>query len=542
MSLKEKNGYTVETLMVPAKDGTQLHTLLYLPEGAENQNVPTLLQRTCYGSEIMGELSGAWFAERGYRVVFQDCRGTGKSEGEPDYFLEAEDGRTIGDWIAAQPWFNGALGTFGESYMGFTQYALASTNPPYLKAMAIAMSAANRRETWYPGDSFSLELCLIYWWSQAFGLSEDGWIQDRERAEAILVEALAARPMRNADTVAVGSPAKWFQLQLAHPERDDNFWNVLDASPLLENSKIPTLLIGGWMDLVAPSMLKDFTALAKADVASRLVMGPWTHMSRIMENDMEHCNIEMLAWFDRHLKGNASADSEKLSLFVMPDGGWREAAAWPATLDKAWELRDGGTLQPGGSRAGDANGASHSSFTYDPADPTPALGGISVRHENSGMVDNAAVEARDDVLVYTGDVLAEDVLVIGTPRATIFVHSDVEDFDIFVRLCDVSPDGRSVNICDGLQRFRLAVTDDPHEVSVELWPAAYTFKSGHRLRVQVAAAHFPVYHRNTSTGEALADGINLRKAHLKIYQGGDAGSAIVLPTARGTTALSAQEA
>src|SRR5581483_7012770 len=104
---------------------------------------------------IAPELAG-----RGYRYLVQACRGTDGSGGSHSYFAEAGDGRDTADWITEQAWFNGSLGTFGASYMGFTQWALASTRPPYLKAMAVALSASTRAFSWYPGGSVALEVIL----------------------------------------------------------------------------------------------------------------------------------------------------------------------------------------------------------------------------------------------------------------------------------------------------------------------------------------------------------------------------------------------
>src|SRR5439155_23083728 len=106
--------------------------------------------------------AGPEFAARGYRYVLQACRGTDGSGGTHSYFAEASDGRATADWIAEQLWFNGKLGSYGASYMGFTQWALASTRPPYLAAMAVALSTPVRKFSWYPGDSLALEV-IIPW-------------------------------------------------------------------------------------------------------------------------------------------------------------------------------------------------------------------------------------------------------------------------------------------------------------------------------------------------------------------------------------------
>jgi putative CocE/NonD family hydrolase len=526
----ERQTFETEEVSLKASDGTLLTTLIYHPN--VSQSAPTLLQRTCYGRKIMADIFGVWFANRGYRVVFQDCRGTGNSGGEMDYFKEATDGRLTADWIASQPWFDGALGTFGESYMGFTQYALASTNPPYLKAMAIAMAAADRRSTWYPGNSFSVELCLIYWWSQAFGLSEDGWINDRERGEAKLAKALMTLPLRIADEVAVGKAVKWYRAQLEHASPEDRYWEPLNAAPSLPVSEVPTLLIGGWYDLVAPPMIRDFQQLLRGPAPCRLVMGPWTHMSRVMENDHEESNRQMLAWFDTHLRKKEKPRRSSVSLYLMPNVGWTDVPAWPPLgTVQDWHLQPKAGLSRRVARE-----SSPDSFTYDPADPTPTAGGISVRHEKSGPADNRAIESRSDVVTYSSDPLPEDVDVVGSIRARIYVEADVGNFDLFVRVCDVHPDGRSMNVSEGLLRHQMQRQDTPHRIEFDLWPTAYRFAAGHRFRVQVSGGCHPVYARNTCSGEALGDAVTITLAHLKIHHDSRYSSVVALPV---TTQLSA---
>src|ERR1700743_1281118 len=137
---------------VPAPDGAALLTDLYLARPAGPR--PTILIRTPYGRRGIGGgagLSARFFAERGYHAVVQSTRGTFGSGGEIGFDREAGDGRATADWITGQSWSNGDLGTFGASYLGFTQYALASTRSPQLKAMALATWGAERRAGYYPG-------------------------------------------------------------------------------------------------------------------------------------------------------------------------------------------------------------------------------------------------------------------------------------------------------------------------------------------------------------------------------------------------------
>src|SRR5215212_4195201 len=145
---------------VQMPDGVVLLTDVYHPVGIDD--APALLERTPYGRQAIASAMGPEFAARGYRYLVQACRGTDGSGGSHSYFLEATDGRATADWIAEQTWFDGRLGSYGASYMGFTQWALGSTKPPHLKAMAIALSTSVRKYSWYPGGSLALEV-IIPW-------------------------------------------------------------------------------------------------------------------------------------------------------------------------------------------------------------------------------------------------------------------------------------------------------------------------------------------------------------------------------------------
>ncbi len=236
---------------MPCRTGQSFSTDIYHPERG-NGPFPTLLQRTCYGKEVLAEWSGIGpIVEAGYRVLMQDCRGSGLSTGADDMVLEASDGRCTADWIAEQAWFDGRLGTFGASYMSFTQYALASTRPPHLKAMVIAGMGAHRGDAWYPGGSFALDIVLSWTATQVFGM-EATMAARRESVEAAFMHL----PLEEADQVAVGKSVEWYQDGLRHLARDDPFWAPLDYRSVLAWD-VPILMVDGWYDFALPHMLRD---------------------------------------------------------------------------------------------------------------------------------------------------------------------------------------------------------------------------------------------------------------------------------------------
>jgi putative CocE/NonD family hydrolase len=211
-------------------------------------------------------------------------------------------------------------------------------------------------------------------------------------------------------------------------------------------------------------------------------------------------------------------------LYVMGEEVWRDVDTWPPNgyAPRRYHLHAGGALavDPPAESGPDR-------YRYDPAVPTPAVGGARLGRD-SGRVDNTALEARSDVLTYTTPVLAEDVEVIGDVSAEVWFRSSLPHADVFVRLCDVDPRGRSHNVCDGL--VSLTAADRACLATVALWPTAHRFRRGHRIRVQVSSGAFPRYARNPGTGEPHATATTLRAADQSVHHDPAHPSAIILPT------------
>src|SRR5690349_12013885 len=214
---------------VTMPDDVVLLTDVYHPIGVAD--APTILERTPYGRAGVATMAGPELAARGYRYVLQACRGTDGSGGSHSYFAEAGDGRATADWIAEQSWFDGRLGSYGASYMGFTQWALASTRPPHLKAMAVALSTSVRSYSWYPGGSLALEV-IIPWDLGALQFNKP---QRNAIVEDISAEAVAKRmeelraafmhlPLGDVLRVVAGEDLPLYQDQLRHAGADDEFW------------------------------------------------------------------------------------------------------------------------------------------------------------------------------------------------------------------------------------------------------------------------------------------------------------------------------
>jgi putative CocE/NonD family hydrolase len=492
-------------LRIPAHDGAELLADLYLPR--RTPDAPTLLVRTPYGrSGLLSRLAGRPFAERGYNVVVAACRGTDGSGGTFDPMADDDsDGLATLDWIEKEPWHNGTVVLYGPSYLGYTQLAMAPEAGNRVAAIMPMITTSAFRDIWYEGDSFSLAAALAWTAEMA--------IRDRRSplAADILTGLKAGRvrtamqhlPLNETDKLGTGQTSGWFQDWLVSNEPGDPYWGPKrDHRARIGNITTPTLLFGGWYDIILPGQLADYAAMRAAGRQPYLTIGPWAHATEIYAPSMQ----EALPWFAAHTRGDHSGlRDQPVRLYVQGAGEWREYPDWPppGITGREWHLQPGRGLSPDRPADGPPD-----RFRYNPADPTPSVGGPLLDPKAAGRKDNAKLEARADVLVYTSEPLREPAEVIGPVSARIQLRSSQEHADVFVRLCDVDPRGRSFNVCDGLQRItpqRFPASDDgTRTVPVRLWPTAYRFQPGHRLRVQISGGAFPRLTRNPGTGEPLA--------------------------------------
>jgi uncharacterized protein len=321
----------------------------------------------------------------------------------------------------------------------------------------------------------------------------------------------------------------WHEI-VEHASSDDPFWEPVDHSARLAAVAAPVLQVGGWYDIFLPTQLADHARLVTARNQSKLVIGPWTHTS---PQGVAAQVRESLRWMDRHVLGispsGESVDSSPVRLFVMGKDMWVGFPSWPppGSEPQRWYLHAGGGLDPRIPTDSEPE-----SYTYNPADPTPIVGGTLLRRSGGRRVQ-ASTEMRSDVLVFTSEILRTDVEVIGEVIAEMHVTSDLEHFDLFVGLCAVDEKGRSTNICDGIERVspkRWARSPDSiWTVRVSLWPTAQLFRTGTRIRVQVSNGAHPRFARNLGTGEPIARATKMRIAHQTIHHDPRHLSAIVLP-------------
>lgn len=523
-------------LAATVDDGTVLLADRWVAADRAHDPQPTVLVRSPYGRrQVVGMLLGRLLAERGLAVVVQSVRGTFGSGGRFSPFDERDDGLATLRWIRAQPWHAGPIGTFGPSYLGFVQWALAdnqSDPPADLSAMSIQVSASQFYDQTYTGGSLSLET-LGSWMVLLAAQESRAAPLAINRALRGLAKLWPELPLGELDERATGGVVPWFREAFGDTDRAGAYWSARDFSATVPDVAAPVSFVGGWYDILLPWMLADCEALQAAGRAPWLLIGPWSHTSAGLTAASERDGI---AWLRAHLLGDdrllRSAPVRVMITGERTGGGWRELPAWPppGTGERRLYLGEGGTLgdQPATTSGADA-------YRYNPADPTPSLGG-PVLLERSAVVDNAPLEARDDVLTYTTAALRQTVEAIGHVGVELWARADGPSFDLFARVCDVDAGGVSRNVSDALVSVPAGgaqqATDGAWQVSFKLWPIGHRFAAGHRIRLQVSSGAHPRYARNPGTGDSAADASaeTMRAVNIEILRGAEHASALVLPT------------
>jgi len=529
-------------LAVPAADGVPLLTDHYIPQVDSPR--PTVLVRTPYGRSFPWDhLFGGLIAEQGFHVVIQSCRGTGGSGGKYQPFTrERGDGQATVAWLREQDWFNGALAMIGPSYLSSVQWALAADPPPELRAMVTQAGVSDPYSLLYPGGAFALENVLV---AASATLSFDrgmaALIRAGLRVQRKMRRVARQLPLIDAYPSALGTRVGYLDEWLASPDPAAPYWSSLEIGADRPLPPVPASLLTGWWDACLDQVLDRYGRLRARGTPVRLVVGPWTHSSAF-NKALPVVLGEALSWLRAYTGDGQSAESqtpetqtrdqirnEDLPVRVYIDGAgeWRDLADWPPPemARQPWYLAAGGSLvpeppaQPG-----------ISSFCYDPADPTPSVGGQLLTGK-AGPADNRALEARPDVLVFTSAPLAAALDVVGPVSARVRVRASGGHFDVFARLCDVDPRGRSRNVCDGIIRHRPAgpggtaepgdtaepgAAKEPEAVIVPMSATAYRFAAGHRLRLQVSGGAHPRFARNTGSGEPPATATRLVAVDLQI--------------------------
>jgi hypothetical protein len=518
-------------VMVAMRDGIRLATDLYLPSREGRllpERVPVILERTPYDKTapsrsertvanprpMSREEVARYFVSRGYAFVYQDCRGTHRSEGRfTKYLSDGEDGFDTMAWLVAQPWCSGRIATMGLSYAAHTQVASACISPPGLAAMFVDSGGFSDA---YQGGIRQ---------GGAFELKQATWAhrQAMESIEAtanpLVREALKAEDMRDWFTRMPWrkghSPLRWA------PEYEDYLfeqWTNGDYDAYWKRlgicarefygtfADVPMVHMSSWFDAYTRTATDNYLALSRQKRGPVfLILGPWTHGDRCLtyvgdvdfgaaatlEGNLAEDYLALrLRWFDRWVRGlaNGAERDPRVRYFRMGGGSglknaegrlqhggeWRTAADWPPPGAEAFRLHlcADGRLVEETPQADDPPLV----FAYDPQHPVPSIGGTITSGEpvmRGGAFDQVEdprffgcsppclpLASRADVLVFETAPLTEDLEITGPVSADLWISSDCPDTDFTLKLIDVYPPnqdyprGFAMNLTDGILRAR----------------------------------------------------------------------------------------
>ncbi|WBU60585.1 CocE/NonD family hydrolase [Paracoccus albus] len=510
---------SVETAM---RDGTILRGDVWLPDG--DGPWPVLLQRTPYrradvhGAQYISALEFQSALRRGMAVMVQDTRGRYGSDGEFDPFLhEGKDGADTIAWLLKQPFCNGQVGMFGASYVGATQVLAAAENPPGLLAISPQLTTARHGETWtYRGGAIELGFVLL-WIIEALGPADLARRLPSMEAEAAeRLQAFMARLLTDPDAAYGDLPdiaddlyelapyaREWLDVDRALASSSDR--EHLDD---LAQCRVAMLVTAGWNDLFAEGSIELFeTARARyqhaCDCPDRLIIGPWSHGNpKDRQGEMWHgytASTAMLS--DAQLDFFSDIFSGRMprrpmvSWFQTGTNIWHEADDWPLPEESRLELHlDGDRL-----RQTKPSSPNSRSWTFDPNSPVPTTGGATflpglLLGRNSGPMRQSEIECREDVITFTSDPLTIPLDVIGLVAVELTVASSVKICDWTGRLCEVTPNGESFGLVDGILRSSQFFQDDlisTTQLVIKLGHIGHQFALKNRIRLQIASSNFP---------------------------------------------------
>ncbi|MEU8178590.1 CocE/NonD family hydrolase [Microbispora hainanensis] len=538
----------------PMRDGTRLAATVWLP--APRGRHPVLLARTPYGRAPYGpglRLDVARLLSAGYAVMVQDVRGTGESEGDLRFLTgEAADGHDTVTWTARQPWCDGQVGMFGDSYLGIAQLLAASERPDGLRAVAPSVCPVGLHDVVYDNGVVRLGVILpvlatvmaplqlarrerlhagqariqqrearlpgeaqLQRGQTRLRLGENGRSATPAAAPAAVPAAVPASPAARLGELLRRLPVEdqpeitelfpFYADWLAHPDPSHELWRDADLEARYDRIEVPALLSTGWYDYFRDSTIRTYQALRDR---ARLVVGPWSHALRERSlagrDHGDHASGEAvdwtglhLDWFGHWMRGTPLRDDARVRVFVTGACEWRAMAGWPPEGEAVrYHLGDGGSLGP--------EAALRACFLSDPADPVPTMGGdvVELLPPGPGPVDQRPLAGRSDVLRHTTGPLPAPLEVMGAAELVVTAESDARSFTVTGKLVDVHPDGREEILVDGIAHVAGGATQlaggdaQPETARVLLGDLAHVFGAGHRVRVEVAGSNFPKFARH----------------------------------------------
>lgn len=550
--VKHTGSYFIKT-----RDEANLATDVWLPSNfRKGEKIPAVLIRTPY---YRLERAHIWFkfVMRGYALVIQDVRGREDSDGEwVPYKYDREDGDDTLNWIADQWWCDGNIGTIGGSYLGYVQWAAAASGNPHLKAIVSMVAAGppfidiKRKGGIYPSGALAWSFMMADQRMDRSALERDDWD-----------DVVNIRPIKDIPKKVLGKNIHFWDEYMKHPDNDE-FWQKTDWSMDSEKVNVPSIIISGWYDDNGMGSTAAWEMNEKNNRTNqKLIYGPWKHKfnsTREMHNVKFGCNairydldVLCLKWFDKFLKNidNGVDKEPAVQYYMVGENDWKSSLKWPP---ENTEYRNIYLHSGGNARTSYGDGILKmdipmdeplDSYIFDPKNPAPFL--IDVSENEMNVPENYKnVNSREDMLVYTSDILKEDVIVAGNIYAEIYASSSAKDTDWIVRLEDVDNKGNSIRLVDGILRARYRKSFEKPELlqpgeidkyEIRMSKIANVFKKGHRIRVTITSGAKNLAFPNHNTGNNPCDDVDMITAVQKVYHSEKYPSHIKLPILRSDT-------
>ena len=493
-----------ESTFVTMRDGTRLATDVYLPH--RPGRVPAVLARTPYGARgnaVWFPAIGRLFADNGMAFVAQDTRGHYGSEGVAVPFEhEARDGYDTCDWILRQAWSDGALAVFGESYVGYTALAAASSGHPAVRAAALRATSTDIASDWLRHQGV-LRLEFVVRWALAAWSGRDNIAPDLD---------WAIRPLRAIVPSVVPDRVPAVLDAWARDAGSDRLrYQPASWPSLIDKLCVPSHFTAGWWDLFGRGELRDWARhKGQRNDLSRLVVEATDHAGHDWSEgptpdplaDFEALAARMpavlgaeVAFLSRHLLGADTAPDQAPVAWMLTHAGQQASPTWPppGAEPLCLYLADAGQARRGPEGGSLSARPDHvpmeARWRHDPRSLVPSLEGEAVEGRFR-RPDERLTQVRDDVLTFTSAVTREPLDLAGPVKADLAVRASRAGGHVMAKLCDVYPTGEARRIVDGAYRLH---GDADTVVTVDLGHTGYRLRPGHRVRLEIASSAFPRY-------------------------------------------------
>jgi putative CocE/NonD family hydrolase len=523
-----KENSSIETRMIPVRDGILLATDLYFPN-EKSTSYPVVLIRTPYNKDLLKDY-GEYYSNRGYVTAIQDVRGKFSSEGDwIPYKSEGKDGYDVIEWLAIQKWSNGKVGMVGGSYSGSVQMAAAIEQPPHLTTIIPNITPATPyNNTPYENGVFTLG--SNFRWTDIVSGDISGKEMNTKFQEVFRknwyneLNYLPVISLENKFSIKnVGFWSDWIK-----NEPGASYFESIDYLKNIDNIEIPVFIQSGWFDVANRGAKLLYRELnSNGNKSTKLIMGPWVHSDR-SSNQLgqmylgEDAGLDLFElytkWFDYWLKGvdNGILDEPMIQLFNIGPNKWVYADNYPIKTSKKTKLYLSSSSNSKNSEKGkldeieSLSTEGETSYIYDPSNPTPGFPEFMKKNRFSEY--RAMVDKRNDIIIFESESLKDSLTIAGPISAVIYASSTALDTDFNVTLTaldergEIFPIGQTFGIIrakyrNSLRDPELLNKNEIYKYTIDLSHTFYTLSPGQKLRLEISSCSFPDFSRNLNTGD-----------------------------------------